>query len=196
MKLTTKQLTLCALLTAMALALSYLEGFFPLSLAIPVPGIKLGLANIVTMFALYALGAGQAILILLARCFLGAVFAGNMNALLFSVMGGVTAMVVMILASSAQLVVVNDELVGLRSELQTLQEEETKLMAQYELAYDLQEIEKQMTESGQMNKVQAWQTYTLELSEPDSVEYFQGWDFQERLAEFGRNFLQAVKEYF
>ena len=97
---------------------------------------------------------------------------------------------------SAQLVVVNDELVGLRSELQTLQEEETKLMAQYELAYDLQEIEKQMTESGQMNKVQAWQTYTLELSEPDSVEYFQGWDFQERLAEFGRNFLQAVKEYF
>ena len=53
-----------------------------------------------------------------------------------------------------------------------------------------------MTESGQMNKVQPWQTYTLELSEPDSVEYFQGWDFQERLAEFGRNFLQAVKEYF
>ncbi|MBQ2926634.1 MAG: hypothetical protein IJE03_07385 [Ruminiclostridium sp.] len=106
------------------------------------------------------------------------------------------AMLVLVLASSAQLVVVNDELVGLRSELQTLQEEETKLMAQYELAYDLQEIEKQMTESGQMNKVQAWQTYTLELSEPDSVEYFQGWDFQERLAEFGRNFLQAVKEYF
>jgi len=106
------------------------------------------------------------------------------------------AMLVLVLASSAQLVVVNDELVGLRSELQTLQEEETKLMAQYELAYDLQEIEKQMTQSGQMNKVQAWQTYTLELSEPDSVEYFQGWDFQERLAEFGRNFLQAVKEYF
>ena len=37
MKLTTKQLTLCALLTAMALALSYLENLFPLSLAIPVP---------------------------------------------------------------------------------------------------------------------------------------------------------------
>ena len=56
MKLTTKQLTLCALLTAMALALSYLENFFPLSLAIPVPGIKLGLANIVTVFALYVCG--------------------------------------------------------------------------------------------------------------------------------------------
>ena len=61
MKLTTRQLTLCAVLTAMALALSYLENFFPLSLAIPIPGIKLGLANIVTLFALYALGPGQAL---------------------------------------------------------------------------------------------------------------------------------------
>ena len=99
MKLTTKQLTLCAVLTAMALALSYLENFFPLSLAIPVPGIKLGLANIVTVFALYALGAVQALMILAARCFLGAVFAGNMNALIFSLLGGFTAMLVMICLS-------------------------------------------------------------------------------------------------
>ena len=68
MKLTTRELTLCAVLTAMALALSYLESFFPLSLAIPIPGIKLGLANIVTLFALYALGPGQALMILLSRC--------------------------------------------------------------------------------------------------------------------------------
>ena len=99
MKLTTRQLTLCAVLTAMALALSYLENFFPLSLAIPIPGIKLGLANIVTLFALYALGPGQALLILLARCLLGAVFAGNMNALIFSLLGGVPAMGVMIALS-------------------------------------------------------------------------------------------------
>lgn len=96
MKLTTKQLTLCAVLNAMALALSYLENFFPLSLAIPIPGVKLGLANIVTVFALYVLGPGQAMLILLARCLLGAVFAGNMNALIFSLLGGVSAMLVMI----------------------------------------------------------------------------------------------------
>ena len=100
MKLTTKQLTLCAVLTALALALSYLENLFPLSLAIPIPGIKLGLANIVTVFALYALGPAQAFLILLARCFLGAVFAGNMNALIFSLLGGVTAMAVMIAVCS------------------------------------------------------------------------------------------------
>lgn len=96
MKLTTRQLTLCALLTAMALALSYLETLFPLSLAIPIPGVKLGLANIVTVFALYSLGTGQALLILIARCFLGALFAGNMNALIFSLLGGLCAMGTMI----------------------------------------------------------------------------------------------------
>ena len=99
MKLTTKQLTLCGILTTLALALSVAENQIPLSMAIPLPGIKLGLANIVTVFALYALGPAQAMLILLARCLLGAVFAGNMNALLFSVMGGISAMLVMILLS-------------------------------------------------------------------------------------------------
>lgn len=99
MKLTTRQLTFCALLTALALALSYLEGLFPLAAAIPLPGVKLGLANIVTLFALYALGPGQALLILLARCFLGAMFAGNMNALLYSLLGGLAAMLAMILLS-------------------------------------------------------------------------------------------------
>ena len=97
MKLTTKELTLCALLTAMALVLSYLENLFPLSAAVPLPGVKLGLANVVTLFALYALGPGQAVLILLGRCLLGAVFAGNMNALIFSLLGGIAAMAVMIL---------------------------------------------------------------------------------------------------
>lgn len=99
MKLTTRQLTLCAVLTAMALALSYLENGFPMALAVPIPGFKLGLANIVTLFALYALGPAQALLILIARCFLGALFAGNMNALIFSLLGGVTAMGVMIALS-------------------------------------------------------------------------------------------------
>ena len=99
MKLTTKQLTLCALLTAMALALSYLENLLPLSLAIPVPGVKLGLGNIVTLFALYALGPGQALLILLARCFLGSLFAGTLNALAFSLLGGLCAMGTMVFLS-------------------------------------------------------------------------------------------------
>ena len=96
MKWTTKNLALCAVLTALALGLSTLENLFPVSLVVPLPGVKLGLANIVTVFALYELGAVPALVILLARCGLGSLFAGNASALLFSLLGGLTAMLVMI----------------------------------------------------------------------------------------------------
>ena len=97
MKWTTKNIALCAVLSALALGLSTLEGLFPLSLIVPLPGVKLGLANIVTVFALYRLGAPEALAILLTRCLLGGLFAGNVSAMLFSLLGGVTAMLVMIL---------------------------------------------------------------------------------------------------
>ena len=96
----TKRLATTAVLVALALILSFVESRIPAFF--PIPGIKLGLANIVTLFALYALGPGQAMLILLGRCMLGAVFAGNMNAMIFSVLGGVTAMLVMILLSRSK----------------------------------------------------------------------------------------------
>ena len=76
---------------ALALALSYMESFFPLALIVPLPGVKLGLANIVTLYALYALGFPSALAILLVRCTLGALFAGNASALLFSLLGGLGA---------------------------------------------------------------------------------------------------------
>lgn len=95
MKFTTRRLTRDALLTALALALSYMESFFPPLL--PLPGVKLGLANIVTVFALDSLCAADAFFILLARCFLGALFAGNASALLFSLLGGLSAFAVMLL---------------------------------------------------------------------------------------------------
>ncbi|MBQ0037314.1 MAG: Gx transporter family protein [Clostridiales bacterium] len=96
MKITTKKLALCAVLTALALGLSTLENLFPISLVVPLPGVKLGLANIVTVFALYELGAPSALVILVARCLLGSLFAGNASALIFSLLGGFTAMLVMI----------------------------------------------------------------------------------------------------
>ena len=92
----TKRLALCAVLTALALGLSVMENLFPVTAVIPLPGVKLGLANIVTLFALYQLGAPSALSILVARCLLGSLFAGNFSALLFSLMGGILAMLVMI----------------------------------------------------------------------------------------------------
>ena len=98
----TKSLALCAVLTALALGLSTLENLFPVTLVIPLPGVKLGLANIVTVFALYKLGAVPALTILVGRCLLGSLFAGNFSALLFSLMGGLSAMLVMIALKRAR----------------------------------------------------------------------------------------------
>ncbi|MBP3411563.1 MAG: Gx transporter family protein, partial [Clostridia bacterium] len=45
----TRKLTLCAVLISLALVLSYMERFFPLQMLVPMPGVKLGLANIVSL---------------------------------------------------------------------------------------------------------------------------------------------------
>ena len=55
---------------------------------IPIPGVKLGLANIVTVYVMFVLGPGDALLVLSARVFLGAVFSGQMSTLLYSAGGG------------------------------------------------------------------------------------------------------------
>lgn len=91
------------MLVALALALSYAERFIPLQLVVPFPGVKLGLANIVTLIALYLLGYPYAFGILIPRCILGAVFGGGITGLLFSLTGGLLAMTVMSLARKSKL---------------------------------------------------------------------------------------------
>lgn len=86
-----RRLTRCAVLTALALALSVAEGLVPLTILIPLPGLRLGLANLVTVYALCSLGAGDALCILIARCLLGGLVGGNLTALAFSLTGGVLA---------------------------------------------------------------------------------------------------------
>jgi heptaprenyl diphosphate synthase len=94
----TKSLVRSALLVAAALALSYMERFIPLNLVVPLPGVKLGLANIVTMFALYFLSPKQGFCILVIRCVLGSVFGGGLSGLAMSLTGGMFAYGTMALA--------------------------------------------------------------------------------------------------
>ena len=89
-----RKLTLMALLTAIALTIFMIEAQIPA--LVPIPGIKLGLANIVTVFAVFALGPKEAAMILFARIFLGAVFAGNFSTILYSGAGGFCAILVTI----------------------------------------------------------------------------------------------------
>lgn len=90
-----RRIALCSVMIALALALSYTERFLPLQWIVPLPGVKLGLANIVTLIALYLLNAKYAFLILIPRCVLGALFGGGITGLLFSLCGGILAMAVM-----------------------------------------------------------------------------------------------------
>ena len=94
----TKRITLCAMLLSLALALSYMERFFPLQLIIPLPGVKLGLANIVSLAALYLLDGKSAYIILSLRCILASAFGGGITSLMFSFTGGTLSMLTMILA--------------------------------------------------------------------------------------------------
>lgn len=97
----TKRLVQSAVLVSLALALSYVERFIPLQMLIPLPGVKLGLANVVTLLALYLMGGKYAFAILIVRCFMGAVFGGGITGLLFSLTGGILSMGVMVLCKNA-----------------------------------------------------------------------------------------------
>ena len=89
-----RYLVLSGILTALALALSLIDTAVSSLLAF-LPGFKLGLANIVSLFALYYMGLPWALLICIVRCLLGAVFAGQITMFLFSVLGGVGSLLVM-----------------------------------------------------------------------------------------------------
>ena len=96
-----KKIAFCAVMIALALALSYAERFIPLQLVIPLPGVKLGLANVVTLVVLYRLKPRYAFGVLIPRCILGAVFGGGITGLLFSLTGGLLALATMLLAKKA-----------------------------------------------------------------------------------------------
>ena len=82
-----KRLTRCGMLVAVAVVLSLVERMFPLDAIVPVPGVKLGLANVVTLFALTRLGARDAFAIVVTM--------GSVSAFLFSLFGGLLSLIVM-----------------------------------------------------------------------------------------------------
>ena len=88
----TKKIALGGILTALAMIFSYIESLIPIPL--PVPGVKLGIANIAIISVLYLLGSGQALLVNLLRITLTAVLFGSF---LFSMAGGMLSLLVMVI---------------------------------------------------------------------------------------------------
>lgn len=82
----TKQISNIAVLSAMAIILSYFERMIPAP--VPVPGIKLGLANVVVVICLYYLGPKQAFGISILRVVVVSILFGGVSSMLYSLSGG------------------------------------------------------------------------------------------------------------
>ncbi|MBQ3053756.1 MAG: Gx transporter family protein [Clostridia bacterium] len=91
-----KKVARLGLLTALAMALSYIESFIPVNSA--VPGGKLGLANIVTIYVLLNYGFSYAVSISVIRAILSGLLFGGIMSIPYSFMGAVASVIVMTLA--------------------------------------------------------------------------------------------------
>lgn len=94
-RISTKKIALCGVLIALAMIFSYIESVIPVP--IPVPGIKLGVANIAVITILYVLGVKEAIVINLLRIVLTSLLFGNVNSFLFSISGAALSLTIMII---------------------------------------------------------------------------------------------------
>ena len=79
--------------TALALIFSYVESLIPINFGIP--GVKLGLANLITLIALYKMSVKEAFLISIARVVLSGFIFGNLFAILYSLAGGLLSLTIM-----------------------------------------------------------------------------------------------------
>lgn len=91
----TKKLTMTALLAALALIFSYIEVLIPFSPAIP--GIKLGIANLAVIVALYHMGLKYAITINVVRIFIAGLLFSGVFGIIYSLAGAILSMTVMVL---------------------------------------------------------------------------------------------------
>lgn len=89
----TKRIAYLGMFTALAIVFSYLEALIPISIGIP--GIKLGLANIVTLIVLYRMNQKDAFIVLMLRIILVGILFGNFSIVLYSLFGGLLSWIAM-----------------------------------------------------------------------------------------------------
>lgn len=94
-KKTLSEITRCAIFACAALVIFSVESCVPLPIAIP--GIKLGLANVVTLAAVYILGNREALMILIVRVILGNIFTGQLMSLIYSLTGGMFCYIITVM---------------------------------------------------------------------------------------------------
>jgi len=88
-----REAALLGIFVAYALVISLIERMIPLSFSIP--GIRLGLANVVVLMAMYLFTLPRAFLLMVLKCLLAAIFAGSPTALFYSLGGSLLSFAVM-----------------------------------------------------------------------------------------------------
>ncbi|WP_238483685.1 Gx transporter family protein [Anaerosporobacter faecicola] len=105
------KISLYGMLIAVAFLLSYIESIFPLPML--VPGMKIGLANIVALFALYRMGAKEAAILSFIRILLVAFTFANLYSLLYSIAGaGLSLLMMMLLKRTGKFSIIGVSIVG------------------------------------------------------------------------------------
>lgn len=105
-----KRISVIAVFTALALIFSYIEAIIPFNLG--VPGVKLGIANIVVVCALYIFGVKEAAGISLIRVFVIGLLFGNAVSLIYSLSGAILSIAVMIICKRLKLSVIGVSAMG------------------------------------------------------------------------------------
>lgn len=100
-RMKTKNIATYGLLVALAFILSYVETLFPLP--VPIPGIKLGLANLVVLIALYNMGVKEAFILSIIRIVMVGFSFGSPSTMLFSLAGGMLSWLMMTLFKKSKL---------------------------------------------------------------------------------------------
>lgn len=95
------RIALSSVMTTLALIFSYVEALIPFNFGIP--GVKLGLSNLVILIALYKLGAGYAFVINMVRILLSGLLFGGVSAMLYSLAGGLLSFAVMFILMKTKL---------------------------------------------------------------------------------------------
>ncbi len=88
---TVRKYAVCALFAASGAIVGILEGFLPLSFVLPIPGVRLGLANVFIMWAYALYGAPWALAVSCTRMLIVFLFTGNVTAFVLSFIGGMCA---------------------------------------------------------------------------------------------------------
>lgn len=105
-----KRIAFYGMMVALAFTFSYLESLIPFNFGIP--GVKLGLANLVVVVALYVIKPGEAFTIAIIRIFLAGLTFGNVYSLAYSLCGGILSFIVMYLAKKTKLSIVGVSMLG------------------------------------------------------------------------------------